>query len=183
MTPLGVLPGDLDSAASAINDAGVAGRPIEQLPGGALHPGPLGRRNHHRPAAAAGCDERRRRGHQREGTIVGNASGPIGSNPQPVIWEGGRAVPLGSDWGAVAGSAWGINNRGEVVGMTFEISGFVWLRRDLSRRSHRPTARSRRTSASAVWRSATSSRQVVPAPRRSLAEGIHPGVSQLTAGR
>jgi len=43
-----------------------------------------------------------------------------------VTWEGGRAVPLGSDWGAVAGSAWGINNRGDVVGMTFEISGFVW---------------------------------------------------------
>ena len=126
MTPLGVLPGDLDSAASAINDAGVvvgrssnyleerstpvrwADGTITALP---LPPG----------ATSGGASDINARG-----TIVGNATGPVGSSPQPVIWEGGRPVPLGSDWGAVIGSAWGINDRGEVVGMTFAISGFVW---------------------------------------------------------
>ena len=95
------------------------------------------------------------------GTFVGTATGPIGASPEPVIWQGDGVVPLGSTWGTVLGSAWGINDRGDVVGMSFAISGFVWSAGAFRARSNPPTARSHKTSTRAVWRSASSSLRAV----------------------
>ena len=50
------------------------------------------------------------------GTIVGSATGAFGASVEPVIRQGGGVVPLGITVGTVLGSAFGINDLGDVCG-------------------------------------------------------------------
>jgi probable HAF family extracellular repeat protein len=127
VTVLGVLPGSNESAAAAINDAGVvigsahttsedrstAFRWVDgTMSALALPPGTTS--THAFDINAAG-------------TIVGMATGPSGTSSQPVVWRGVGIAPLSGTWGSVSGEARGINNRGDVVGVAYGgIGGYVW---------------------------------------------------------
>jgi probable HAF family extracellular repeat protein len=127
LTELGVLTGSDESAAAAINEAGVvvgAVRATSEDRSTAFRwadgnisalPVPPGTTSTHAFDINAG------------GTIVGMATGPSGTSPQPVAWRGTGVTPLSGTWGSVIGEARGINNRGDVVGVTYGgIGGFVW---------------------------------------------------------
>ena len=127
LTELGVLPGSNESAAAAINDAGVvigSLRTTSEDRSTAFRwvdgtmtalPVPPGTTSTHAFDINAA------------GTIVGMATGPSGASPQPVVWRGTVVAPLSGTWGSVIGEARGINNRGDVVGVIYGgIGGYVW---------------------------------------------------------
>lgn len=71
------------------------------------------------------------------GTIAGYAGPSSGIDMiEPVLWQDGVVTPLGGTWGSFHGIAWGINDRGEVVGTGHDAShlpgspggAFVWAR-------------------------------------------------------
>jgi probable HAF family extracellular repeat protein len=127
LTELGVLAGANESTASGINDAGVVIGSVRatfedrstafRWADGTMSALPL-------PPATAST-------HAFDidaaGTIVGMATGPAGTSPQPAVWRGAEVAPLAGTWGAVIGEARGINNRGDVVGVIYGgTGGYVW---------------------------------------------------------
>lgn len=69
--------------------------------------------------------------------VVGYAdANPAPDALEPVIWEDGRILPLSGTWGSFHGTAWGINDRGEVVVSGHDAShvngavdgAFVWAK-------------------------------------------------------
>jgi probable HAF family extracellular repeat protein len=159
ITELRVLPGSNESAAAAINDAGVVVGSVRStsedrstafrwangwmvaLP---VPPGTTSTQAFDINAA---------------GAIVGLATGPSGTIPQPVVWRGAGVTPLGGTWGRVIGEARGINDRGDVVGVTYGgIGGYVWSD-GIFKPLASPTAPSRKRSTTAAWQWASSSRK------------------------
>jgi probable HAF family extracellular repeat protein len=109
----GVIVGTLDSAAGSV--------PVQWAADGTVTA--LGM-----PAGALGGIAEAVNDH---GDIVGYVNRP--GFYDPVIWQGGTAIPLGGAWGAVFGYARGINNHGEVAVHAFvtgsiitEYGGHVW---------------------------------------------------------
>jgi probable HAF family extracellular repeat protein len=113
MVPIGLLPGFSSAIANAINDKGAIvgstidfalvqsgflwqdGRLIELADSGVTMV-PFDVNDH--------------------GQVVGYApANPVASEIEPVIWEDGRIRPVSGTWGSFHGTAWGINDRGEVV--------------------------------------------------------------------
>ena len=71
------------------------------------------------------------------GTIAGYAGPSSGIDMiEPVLWQDGAVAPLSGTWGSFHGIAWGINDRGEVVGSGHDAAHqpgspdgpFVWAR-------------------------------------------------------
>jgi probable HAF family extracellular repeat protein len=71
----------------------------------------------------------------------GNAVGNVGQTTvpdasEPAVWHDGKVAPLAGAWGVFHGVAWGVNDRGEVVGTGHDAAhlpgqpggAFVWSR-------------------------------------------------------
>jgi probable HAF family extracellular repeat protein len=135
MVPIGLLPDFTSALANAINDKGtVIGSTIDVA---LLQSGFLWQDGRLIELADSGVRMVPLDVNDR-GQVVGYA--PANPDPpdtlEPVIWEDGRIRPVSGTWGSFHGTAWGINDRGEVVVSGHDAShvqgttdgAFVWAK-------------------------------------------------------
>ena len=135
IVPIGPVPGGSRAIANAINDKGAVAGPTFDTTGrnnGAflwedgqvIDLDPTGLRFN-----PNGLNDHRQ--------VVGSVTPTSGIDmTEPVIWEDGEIKPLSGTWGSFHGVAWGINDRGEVVGVGHDAShapggfdgAFVWAK-------------------------------------------------------
>ena len=129
---LGVLPGYGRADIAALNDADVAVGTMYNNTGGSTafkwkngvltDLGALARGTR---SAATAVNAR--------GQVAGYVGSGAVDDSEPVIWHRHTVTPLGGRWGVFRGRAWGINDRGDVVGSGYFVDGsgsgpFVWSR-------------------------------------------------------